>query len=194
MARRKFVCGNWKMHKTSAEARAFVKELRLLVEPLAVCRGVVLAPRGLDRDDGRDPGAPPEPRTEIGRPETTVQVEGRIAESVRRLDSVGLGEMVERVGDLRDEGQPFLPRIGESRRQRVAHLRLEVRARPLALVEPTPVERDVKTVFRVEPLSERGKDRIAASTHRAGEGPRGQDEAQNREYERREGARAPRAV
>src|SRR4051812_47632501 len=28
MARRKFVCGNWKMHKTSAEAAALVRELR----------------------------------------------------------------------------------------------------------------------------------------------------------------------
>ncbi len=44
MARRKFVCGNWKMHKTSAEARAFVKELRLLVEPLAERVDVAVAP------------------------------------------------------------------------------------------------------------------------------------------------------
>src|SRR3982074_3508866 len=28
MARRKFICGNWKMHKTSAEAVALVRELR----------------------------------------------------------------------------------------------------------------------------------------------------------------------
>src|SRR2546423_1104009 len=28
MSRRKFVCGNWKMHKTSAEAVALVRELR----------------------------------------------------------------------------------------------------------------------------------------------------------------------
>ncbi len=28
MARKKFVCGNWKMHKTAAEAAALVKELR----------------------------------------------------------------------------------------------------------------------------------------------------------------------
>ena len=28
MARRKFICGNWKMHKTSAEAVQLVKELR----------------------------------------------------------------------------------------------------------------------------------------------------------------------
>jgi triosephosphate isomerase len=28
MARRKFVCGNWKMHKTSAEAEALLRELR----------------------------------------------------------------------------------------------------------------------------------------------------------------------
>src|SRR5438067_2498097 len=28
MARRKFVCGNWKMHKTSSEAAALVRELR----------------------------------------------------------------------------------------------------------------------------------------------------------------------
>ena len=31
MARRKFVCGNWKMHRTAAEARALVAELRGLV-------------------------------------------------------------------------------------------------------------------------------------------------------------------
>src|SRR3954468_19768943 len=28
MARRKFICGNWKMHKTAAEAVALVRELR----------------------------------------------------------------------------------------------------------------------------------------------------------------------
>ena len=28
MARKKFVCGNWKMHKTAAEAVALVRELR----------------------------------------------------------------------------------------------------------------------------------------------------------------------
>ena len=27
MARRKFICGNWKMHRTAAEAVALVKEL-----------------------------------------------------------------------------------------------------------------------------------------------------------------------
>jgi triosephosphate isomerase len=32
MARRKFVCGNWKMHKTSAEAEALVRELRQKVQ------------------------------------------------------------------------------------------------------------------------------------------------------------------
>ncbi len=35
MARKKFVCGNWKMHKTAAEARALIGELRPALEPLA---------------------------------------------------------------------------------------------------------------------------------------------------------------
>ncbi|HEY2030877.1 MAG TPA: triose-phosphate isomerase [Myxococcales bacterium] len=41
MARRKFVCGNWKMHKTSAEAEALVRELR---EKLQGAAQVAVAP------------------------------------------------------------------------------------------------------------------------------------------------------
>jgi triosephosphate isomerase len=44
VARKKFVCGNWKMHKTSAEARALVKELRGLAEGLAEKVEVAVAP------------------------------------------------------------------------------------------------------------------------------------------------------
>ena len=44
MARKKFVCGNWKMHKNSVEARALVKELRGLVEALAERVDVAVAP------------------------------------------------------------------------------------------------------------------------------------------------------
>ncbi len=44
MARRKFVCGNWKMHKTAAEARALVGELRGLAEGLADQVEVAVAP------------------------------------------------------------------------------------------------------------------------------------------------------
>ena len=35
MARRKFICGNWKMHKTSAEAVQLVKELKEKVKTQA---------------------------------------------------------------------------------------------------------------------------------------------------------------
>jgi len=44
VARKKFVCGNWKMHRTSAEARALVKELRGLAEGLAEKVDVAVAP------------------------------------------------------------------------------------------------------------------------------------------------------
>jgi triosephosphate isomerase len=44
VARKKFVCGNWKMHKTSAEARALVAELRGLAEGLAEKVDVAVAP------------------------------------------------------------------------------------------------------------------------------------------------------
>ena len=44
MARKKFVCGNWKMHKTAAEARALVGELRRLAEGLADQVEVAVAP------------------------------------------------------------------------------------------------------------------------------------------------------
>ncbi len=44
MARRKFVCGNWKMHKTAAEARALLAELRGLAEGLAEQVDVAVAP------------------------------------------------------------------------------------------------------------------------------------------------------
>ena len=44
MARRKFVCGNWKMHKTVAEAVALVKELREGVGPAAGKVQVAVAP------------------------------------------------------------------------------------------------------------------------------------------------------
>jgi triosephosphate isomerase len=44
VSRRKFVCGNWKMHKTSSEARVLVKEARALAEPLAEQVDVAVAP------------------------------------------------------------------------------------------------------------------------------------------------------
>ena len=44
MARKKFVCGNWKMHKTAAEARALLSELRGLAEELAEKAEVAVAP------------------------------------------------------------------------------------------------------------------------------------------------------
>jgi triosephosphate isomerase len=44
VARTKFVCGNWKMHKTAAEARALVKDLRALAEGPAAEVEVAVAP------------------------------------------------------------------------------------------------------------------------------------------------------
>ncbi|HSN91790.1 MAG TPA: triose-phosphate isomerase [Anaeromyxobacteraceae bacterium] len=44
MARRKFVCGNWKMHKTVAEAVALVRELRAGVGEAAGSVQVAVAP------------------------------------------------------------------------------------------------------------------------------------------------------
>ncbi len=44
MARKKFVCGNWKMHKTAAEARGLLAELRGLVDGLAEQVDVAVAP------------------------------------------------------------------------------------------------------------------------------------------------------
>ena len=44
MARRKFVCGNWKMHRTAAEARALLREVRAAVEGLTERVDVAVAP------------------------------------------------------------------------------------------------------------------------------------------------------
>ncbi len=44
MARRKFVCGNWKMHKTQGEARALAREVRAQADGLASGVDVALAP------------------------------------------------------------------------------------------------------------------------------------------------------
>ena len=44
MARRKFVCGNWKMHRTSAEARALAREVRQATDALAERVDVAIAP------------------------------------------------------------------------------------------------------------------------------------------------------
>jgi len=44
VARRKFVCGNWKMHKTGAEARSLVREVRAGAEALAATVDVAVAP------------------------------------------------------------------------------------------------------------------------------------------------------
>jgi triosephosphate isomerase len=44
VARKKFVCGNWKMHKTAAEARALLKDLRALAEGQAAEVEVAVAP------------------------------------------------------------------------------------------------------------------------------------------------------
>lgn len=44
MARKKFVCGNWKMHRTAAEARALAGEVRSAAEALADRVDVAIAP------------------------------------------------------------------------------------------------------------------------------------------------------
>ena len=44
MARKKFVCGNWKMHRTGAEARALVSEVRAAAEPFCDRVDVAIAP------------------------------------------------------------------------------------------------------------------------------------------------------
>jgi triosephosphate isomerase len=44
VARKKFVCGNWKMHKTAPEARALAREVRAGVEPLGASVDVAVAP------------------------------------------------------------------------------------------------------------------------------------------------------
>ncbi len=44
MARKKFVCGNWKMHRTAAEARALVREVRAAADGLADRVDVAVVP------------------------------------------------------------------------------------------------------------------------------------------------------
>jgi triosephosphate isomerase len=44
VARKKFVCGNWKMHRTTAEARALAGEVRSAAEALADRVDVAIAP------------------------------------------------------------------------------------------------------------------------------------------------------
>jgi len=44
VARKKFVCGNWKMHRTVAEARTLAREVRAAAEPLADRVDVAIAP------------------------------------------------------------------------------------------------------------------------------------------------------
>jgi len=44
VARKKFVCGNWKMHRTAAEARALAREVRAAAEPFADRIDVAIAP------------------------------------------------------------------------------------------------------------------------------------------------------
>jgi triosephosphate isomerase len=44
VARKKFVCGNWKMHRTAAEARALAREVRAAAGPLADRVDVGIAP------------------------------------------------------------------------------------------------------------------------------------------------------
>jgi triosephosphate isomerase len=44
VARKKFVCGNWKMHNTAAEARALIAELRRLLGDAAGRVDVAVAP------------------------------------------------------------------------------------------------------------------------------------------------------
>jgi triosephosphate isomerase len=44
VARKKFVCGNWKMHRTAAEARTLAREVRAAAEPLADRVDVAIAP------------------------------------------------------------------------------------------------------------------------------------------------------
>jgi len=44
VARKRFVCGNWKMHRTDAEARTLAREVRAAAEPLADRVDVAIAP------------------------------------------------------------------------------------------------------------------------------------------------------
>ncbi len=44
MARKKFVCGNWKMHRTPSEARTLAREVRAAADPLADRVEVAIAP------------------------------------------------------------------------------------------------------------------------------------------------------
>jgi triosephosphate isomerase len=44
VARKKFVCGNWKMHRTAAEARALAREVRAAAESLADRVDVAIVP------------------------------------------------------------------------------------------------------------------------------------------------------
>jgi triosephosphate isomerase len=44
VARKKFVCGNWKMHRTAAEARSLAREVRAAVEPFAERVDVAIVP------------------------------------------------------------------------------------------------------------------------------------------------------
>jgi triosephosphate isomerase len=44
VARKKFVCGNWKMHRTAAEARTLAREVRAAAEPFADRVEVAIVP------------------------------------------------------------------------------------------------------------------------------------------------------
>ena len=44
MARKKFICGNWKMHRTAAEAAALAREVRAAAEPFADRVDVAIVP------------------------------------------------------------------------------------------------------------------------------------------------------
>ena len=98
--------------------------------------------------------------------------------------------MDEDIGNLCDERQPLLPRIGQGRGDRIANLGLEVLAFSLALVLTVPVHGDLETRMRVEALSERAEDRVAAAAHRAGGGVARQNE--RKDHEAQNGARAAR--
>jgi len=51
MSRRKFICGNWKMHKTAGEAVQLVRELRQKLDGAGAQLSVVDEGMGIPEDD-----------------------------------------------------------------------------------------------------------------------------------------------
>ena len=111
MARRKFVCGNWKMHKTSSEAAALVRELRQRLNTQAQ---VAVAPPFTALAKVKE--------ALVGSPIQLSQIlfeelhlpSGRIVHHVFRLeiamhDADGVSRL-HRIGDLRDNGGDLVRR------------------------------------------------------------------------------------